>query len=36
MRTIFYPAVLGWGLLMAWITEVRIRMKRLIREKEEL
>ncbi|MFZ7122729.1 MAG: cytochrome c biogenesis protein CcsA [Candidatus Pollutiaquabacter aromativorans] len=36
MRTIFYPAVLGWGLLMAWITEVRIRLKRLIREKEEL
>lgn len=29
MRTVFYPAVIGWTLLAAWITEIRVRMKRL-------
>lgn len=29
MRLIFYPAVLGWILLGFWITEVRVRFKKL-------
>lgn len=29
MRTVFYPSVLAWTLLAAWITEIRVRMKRL-------
>jgi len=36
MRTVFYPAVIGWSLLMAWITEMRIRVKRLERVQDEL
>jgi len=36
MRTVFYPAVIGWSLLMAWITEMRIRVKRLERLQDEL
>lgn len=26
MRKVFYPAVIGWCLLAAWITEVRVRL----------
>lgn len=29
MRTVFYPSVIAWSLLAAWITEIRVRMKRL-------
>ena len=29
MRTVFYPAVIAWSLLAAWIAQVRIRIKRL-------
>ena len=29
MRTVFYPAVIGWALLAAWITEIRVRIKRI-------
>ncbi len=29
MRLIFYPAVIGWALLGAWIMDIRIRMKKL-------
>lgn len=28
MRTVFYPAVIGWTLLAVWLTEIRVRMKR--------
>jgi heme exporter protein C len=34
MRTVFYPAVIGWALFIAWITEIRIRMKRIQNLKE--
>ena len=27
MRTVFYPAVIGWTLLAVWITEIRVRIK---------
>lgn len=29
MRTVFYPSVIAWTLLAAWVTEIRVRMKRL-------
>ena len=29
MRTVFYPSVIAWSLLAAWVTEIRLRMKRL-------
>lgn len=29
MRTVFYPSVIAWTLLAAWVTEIRLRMKRL-------
>jgi heme exporter protein C len=29
MRTVFYPSVIAWSLLAAWVTEIRVRMKRL-------
>jgi len=29
MRTVFYPAIIGWALLATWITEIRVRIKRL-------
>lgn len=29
MRVVFYPAIIGWALLAAWITEIRVRIKRL-------
>jgi heme exporter protein C len=29
LRKVFYPAVIGWSLLAVWITEVRIRLKRI-------
>ena len=32
MREIFYPAVIGWTLLAVWFTEIRVRIKRLIRK----
>ncbi|MBX2899706.1 MAG: cytochrome c biogenesis protein CcsA [Cyclobacteriaceae bacterium] len=32
MRLVFYPAVIGWGLLGAWIATLRVRI-RLINEK---
>ena len=35
MRIVFYPAVIGWTLLMTWITELRIRTKRLERIRSE-
>ncbi len=34
MRTVFYPAVIGWALLAAWITEIRVRMKYIQHKKE--
>lgn len=30
MRTIFYPAILGWLLLGVWLTTLRIRVKKLM------
>ncbi len=29
MRTVFYPAIVGWALLAAWLTEIRVRLKRI-------
>lgn len=29
LRTVFYPAVLGWGLLGYWLYTIRLRLKRL-------
>lgn len=29
MRTVFYPAVIAWALLASWITDIRIRIKRI-------
>ncbi|GAA4454950.1 cytochrome c biogenesis protein CcsA [Nibrella saemangeumensis] len=29
MRMVFYPAVIGWTLMGVWITELRIRLRRL-------
>lgn len=29
MRTVFYPAVIGWTLLGVWITSLRIRIRKL-------
>lgn len=28
MRAVFYPAVIGWTLLAAWITDIRVRLKK--------
>ena len=28
MRTVFYPAVIGWTLLAAWITDILVRLKK--------
>ncbi len=35
MRTVFYPAIIGWTLLAAWITEIKIRIKILNNKIEE-
>jgi heme exporter protein C len=35
MRMVFYPAVIGWTLLGAWITNIKIRTE-MIREKNIL
>lgn len=29
MRAVFYPAIIGWTLLGVWITELRVRLRRL-------
>jgi heme exporter protein C len=29
LRKVFYPAVIGWSLLAVWITEIRVRLKKL-------
>lgn len=29
MRMVFYPAVIGWTLIGVWITELRVRLRRL-------
>ncbi len=34
LRSVFYPAVIGWCLLAVWITEVRVRLKMLQQENE--
>ncbi|MBP6334955.1 MAG: cytochrome c biogenesis protein CcsA [Bacteroidia bacterium] len=36
MRIVFYPAIIGWALLAAWITELRVRMKRLHYQRNDL
>lgn len=33
MRRVFYPAVLGWGLLAGWLIDLSIRLKRLEKRK---
>jgi len=34
MRTVFYPAIIGWTLMAAWITEIRVRIRRIEIERE--
>ena len=36
MRTVFYPAIIGWILLGTWITSIRYRLKVIQRKQEEL
>jgi hypothetical protein len=36
MRTVFYPAVIGWTLLGVWISTLNIRYQLLKLKKEEL
>ncbi len=35
LRKVFYPAILGWTLLGAWISTVKVRVRRLERQLEE-
>ena len=35
MRTVFYPAVIGWILLGTWILQIRIRMSKIKDKIEE-
>ncbi len=35
LRTVFYPAVIGWTLLGTWVTTIRVRYRRLERKMEE-
>jgi heme exporter protein C len=35
MRTVFYPAIIGWSLLGAWIAEVESRIRILQFRKED-
>ena len=35
MRTVFYPAVIGWALLATWITEINVRIKTISNLQEE-
>ncbi|MGY6558880.1 MAG: cytochrome c biogenesis protein CcsA [Nitritalea sp.] len=35
LRVVFYPAIIGWTLLGAWMASVRIRMRRVERAVEE-
>jgi heme exporter protein C len=34
MRLVFYPAIIGWTLLGFWITQIRIRIKKLEQQNE--
>ncbi|HRH65408.1 MAG TPA: cytochrome c biogenesis protein CcsA [Bacteroidia bacterium] len=34
MRTVFYPAIIGWTLLAVWVTQIRIRIKQLSTQNE--
>lgn len=35
LRKVFYPAIMGWTLLGAWISTVKVRVRRLERQLEE-
>lgn len=35
MRTVFYPAVIGWALLGAWISELEVRIRIIARQREQ-
>ncbi|AKP51770.1 cytochrome c biogenesis protein CcsA [Cyclobacterium amurskyense] len=35
LRTVFYPAIIGWTLLGTWIATVRVRLRRLERKLED-
>lgn len=35
LRMVFYPAIVGWTLLGAWLTSIRVRYRRLERKMEE-
>lgn len=32
LRKVFYPAVAGWSLLAVWITDIRVRIKRILNQ----
>jgi len=34
LRMVFYPAVIGWTLLGFWIADIRIRIERIIKQRE--
>ena len=35
LRTVFYPAIIGWTLLGVWISTIRVRQRRLERKLED-
>lgn len=35
MRTVFYPAVIGWALLGAWISELEFRIRKIKLQREQ-
>ncbi|WP_209332030.1 cytochrome c biogenesis protein CcsA [Lunatimonas salinarum] len=35
LRMVFYPAIVGWTLLGAWVSTVRVRLRRMERKMEE-
>ncbi len=35
LRTVFYPAIIGWTLLGVWISTIRVRQRRLVRKLED-
>ena len=36
LRMVFYPAVVGWALLGFWIATIKIRISRIVKEREDV
>ena len=36
LRMVFYPAVIGWALLGFWIATIKIRISRIVKEREDV